>query len=386
MQQNLHLYIIQKLNIMKRINYILALLIFTTSCTQDLLEYDTYISTNDRSCTTRSISDIPDPLSQINEIPVNIKSVVNGKLLSAQTKGDVIYLAPNDDGSSLQRWNINTSNGTRITLIGGNEEYTNGFIEVNAREPLRVFLAKPNEPFGTGKGISSHDGMTYTITYSKMEDLLNPYYMQPKDINSNEIILSKANKQEDITKWEIIPIDEFNIEDIYYELTTNDKLNVTPIQIATKTLVNNTDVEANRTLTFQEVITNESSFSELNGLKITEKISSSQKIGIAKFWNGEFTSDTTTEHNWTYSVNSKETQSYTITESVTQVVPPRTTIEAKLRAVKYNANMTYIAKLHGKNTQKTIYLKGKWNGTIIQESEIILTQNNTIIKTIKLKY
>lgn len=371
---------------MKRINYILALLIFTTSCTQDLLEYDTYISTNDRSCTTRSISDIPDPLSQINEIPVNIKSVVNGKLLSAQTKGDVIYLAPNDDGSSLQRWNINTSNGTRITLIGGNEEYTNGFIEVNAREPLRVFLAKPNEPFGTGKGISSHDGMTYTITYSKMEDLLNPYYMQPKDINSNEIILSKANKQEDITKWEIIPIDEFNIEDIYYELTTNDKLNVTPIQIATKTLVNNTDVEASRTLTFQEVITNESSFSELNGLKITEKISSSQKIGIAKFWNGEFTSDTTTEHNWTYSVNSKETQSYTITESVTQVVPPRTTIEAKLRAVKYNANMTYIAKLHGKNTQKTIYLKGKWNGTIIQESEIILTQNNTIIKTIKLKY
>ena len=386
MQQNLHLYIIQKLNIMKRINYILALLIFTTSCTQDLLEYDTYISTNDRSCTTRSISDIPDPLSQINEIPVNIKSVVNGKLLSAQTKGDVIYLAPNDDGSSLQRWNINTSNGTRITLIGGNEEYTNGFIEVNAREPLRVFLAKPNEPFGTGKGISSHDGMTYTITYSKMEDLLNPYYMQPKDINSNEIILSKANKQEDITKWEIIPIDDFNIEDIYYELTTNDKLNVTPIQIATKTLVNNTDVEASRTLTFQEVITNESSFSELNGLKITEKISSSQKIGIAKFWNGEFTSDTTTEHNWTYSVNSKETQSYTITESVTQVVPPRTTIEAKLRAVKYNANMTYIAKLHGKNTQKTIYLKGKWNGTIIQESEIILTQNNTIIKTIKLKY
>ena len=163
MQQNLHLYIIQKLNIMKRINYILALLIFTTSCTQDLLEYDTYISTNDRSCTTRSISDIPDPLSQINEIPVNIKSVVNGKLLSAQTKGDVIYLAPNDDGSSLQRWNINTSNGTRITLIGGNEEYTNGFIEVNAREPLRVFLAKPNEPFGTGKGISSHDGMTYTF-------------------------------------------------------------------------------------------------------------------------------------------------------------------------------------------------------------------------------
>ena len=52
-------------------------------------------------------------------------------------------------------------------------------------------------------------------------------------------------------------------------------------------------------------------------------------------------------------------------------------------ATKYIATMTYVAKLHGINSD--IYLKGKWNGVIVQESKLKLSQEGKIIKTIKLK-
>lgn len=54
-------------------------------------------------------------------------------------------------------------------------------------------------------------------------------------------------------------------------------------------------------------------------------------------------------------------------------------------ATKYIATMTYVAKLHGINSGKDIYLKGKWNGVIVQESKLKLSQEGKIIKTIKLK-
>ena len=98
----------------------------------------------------------------------------------------------------------------------------------------------------------------------------------------------------------------------------------------------------------------------------------------------EYTGETTSEYTWNYTVGQKETQSYTISETVTQEVPARTTIEAKLMATKYDATMTYIAKLYGINSGKTIYLKGKWNGAVVQESKIVLTQKGKILKTINL--
>ena len=88
---------------------------------------------------------------------------------------------------------------------------------------------------------------------------------------------------------------------------------------------------------FQETITNESSFSELVGLKITDKISATDKVAIAKFLDAEYTGETTSEYTWNYTVGQKETQTYTISETVTQEIPARTTIEAKLMATKYDA-------------------------------------------------
>lgn len=380
---------------MRKVVFLLLSMFAFVSCEQEELLSELQVPDNkNETPLTRGVSDIPNAISQLNGIPVNIKSVANGKYLSAKSSGDGIYLAPNDDGSLRQRWNIecriNNIYFTYITLIGGNNSYPSGLIEVVNKTIPRLIK---NHPYNqTNINIGSMDGgITYYILSpgepSFLPQIPSPFnsrLFQPKSASSDQVISDFDNYKGDLIKWDIIPVDNFRVEEITYDLTTDDNLSVIPTQIANKTLVNDTDVPATRTLSFQETVTNESSFSELMGLKITDKISATHKFGIAKFLNGEYTMETTSEQTWNYTVGNKETQSYTISETVTQEIPPRTTIEAKLMATKYSATMTYVAKLYGINCGKTIYLKGKWNGAIVQESKIVLTQKGKVLKTIEL--
>lgn len=77
-------------------------------------------------------------------------------------------------------------------------------------------------------------------------------YVQPASITSNDIIIDDKYYKGDEIKWEIIPVDEFRIENISYELTTDDKLSVEPKQIDVKWLINDTDIPTTRTLVFQD--------------------------------------------------------------------------------------------------------------------------------------
>lgn len=369
-------------------NFIFMLLCAFTfvSCEQEEVWSELQTGGNENELPlTRSASDVPNAINQLDGIPVNIKSVANGRYLSAESKGEGIYLAPNDDGSLRQRWNIGIKVNAYINLIGGNSTYANGrLVLVSQGESYFPQLLDSSFP-SSFLITTSGDGVTYNIMVQNgISFPMSFRYLQPKNVNSDQVIADFDNYKGDLIKWDIIPVDNFRVEEITYDLTTDDKLSVIPTQIANKTLVNDTDVPATRTLAFQETVTNESSFSELTGLKITDKVSATYKVAIAKFLDAEYTGETTSEYTWNYTVGQKETQSYTISETVTQEVTARTTIEAKLMATKYDATMTYIAKLYGINSDKTIYLKGKWNGVVVQESKIVLTQKGKILKTINL--
>lgn len=375
------------ITVMRKVMFLLLSMFAFVSCEQEELLSELQVPDNkNETPVTRGVSDIPNAISQLNGIPVNIKSVANGKYLSAEAKGQNLYLAPSDDGSLRQRWNIEISFNTNITLIGGNSTYPYGRLEyIKNGDYYFPQLRDSRTPASASpRVVNSGDGISYNIELITRQFPLEFGYLQPKSTGSSEIIIGDSNYKGDLIKWDIIPVDNFRVEEITYDLTTDDNLSVIPTQIANKTLVNDTDVPATRTLSFQETVTNESSFSELMGLKITDKISATHKFGIAKFLNGEYTMETTSEQTWNYTVGNKETQSYTISETVTQEIPPRTTIEAKLMATKYSATMTYVAKLYGINCGKTIYLKGKWNGAIVQESKIVLTQKGKVLKTIEL--
>lgn len=381
---------------MRKVMFLLFCVFALVSCEQEEAWSELQIEGDKNEMPiTRSASDVPAAIDQLDGIPVNIKSVVNGKYLSAEARGKYLYLAASDDGSLRQRWYI-TNKGIGpfqafILLVGGNSSFSPGLLQsfTNSSSSIYVpYLMSYSEIVGTNITVySSNDRLSYCIgTIGEISVFpIRFRCLQPKDANSSSLIFEFPENKGELVKWDIIPVDNFRIEEITYDLTTDDNLSVIPTQIANKTLVNDTDVPATRTLTFQETVTNESSFSELMGLKMTDKISATHKVGIAKFLNGEYTMETTTEQTWNFTMGEKETQSYTISETVTQEVPPRTTIEAKLMATKYNATMTYIAKLYGINCGKTIYLKGKWNGAIVQESKIVLTQKGKVLKTIKLE-
>lgn len=48
-----------------------------------------------------------DLIGQLNGIPVNLKQVSSGKLLSVYSSGNSVVLSDSDDGSMRQRWYIN---------------------------------------------------------------------------------------------------------------------------------------------------------------------------------------------------------------------------------------------------------------------------------------
>lgn len=380
---------------MKNVVFLCLCVIFIGACEQeDVLTNVQVQMDKSKVSLTRSASDIPAAIDQLEGIPVNIKSVATGRYLSAESTKENLYCAASDDGSLRQRWNIKQKGfiyRSFIVLVGGNDTFSPGYIQSftnSSGDTFIPYLTSYSDFSSTNINIYlSNDGLSYMIgTIGDTSPFPTRFRcMQPRSVTNSSLIFDYPENKGDFVKWDIIPVDEFKIEEITYDLTTNDQLSVIPTQIATKTLVNDTDVTATRTLAFQETLTNESSFSELLGLKITDKISSTYKVAIAKFLNGEYTGESTSEYTWNYTVGKKETQSYTISETVVHEVPARTTIEAKLMATKYNATMTYVAKLYGINSGKTIFLKGKWNGAIVQESKIILTQKGKVLKTIKLR-
>lgn len=387
---------------MKKIMFMFLCALSLVSCEQEENWSELQVESNkNESYLTRSASDTPTALEQLDGVPVYIKSVYSNKYLSAISNDGDVGLVDKDDGSLRQRWLIErypliSVYPYNVSLLGG-ININNPKLAVGSFKGRYTPFVDESVILGGGS-FNFVENSIYNYSFTTIPEkidggfpfpgeMIDPMkaniYIQPKSLNGSEIEVADNYYKGDKTKWDIIPVDEFRVEEITYDLTTSDQLVVIPTQIANKTFVNDTDISATRVISFQETITNESSFSETEGLKVTVSTSTSAKVGIAGFFEGSFSGEVSNEKSWSYTVGSKETKSYTISESITQEIPPRTTIRAELIATKYDANLTYVAKMYGVNTGKTIYLKGKWKGAVIQESKIVLTQENKILKTIK---
>ena len=373
--------------------FVLSLLLAFTACDKDDLMLDDLVQQPQTVPLTRSSSSVPDPITQLDGIPVHIKSLGTGKYLSSESSGRNVVLYGRDDGSLRQRWNIvygdmTMGSGMRISLIGGNSSFKNpllvsGTLNGNFRPFLDGYAP------ATGIGMSTSENSLYyyiNVREPNMPPIGFPtlLFVQPENASSNQIMLGDNLYKGDMTKWQIIPVDEFEIHDITYDLTTGDNLVVIPISVNTYTLSNGTDEPLTRTISIQETVSNESSFSNTEKLTVTIKNDASVKVGVGKFVEGSFSSGMTSAKEWSYTVGGREVKTKTITETVVQVVPARTVITARIFASQYNATLTYIAKLKGINTGKTIYLKGKWNGVVVQDSRIDLYYpSGELLRTIK---
>ena len=155
---------------------------------------------------TRSANGVPAAIDQLNGIPVNIKSMINNKYLSAEAKGTSIYLAASDDGSLRQRWNIELKHNNiwhaYINLIGGNSTYPNG--ELVVYTDRRVALDKKLGIISNINVVPSGDGVTYNIL--TIGEVINnppsfpvtiPYYIQPNSASSTSVTAAKGDNKGD---------------------------------------------------------------------------------------------------------------------------------------------------------------------------------------------
>lgn len=86
---------------------LLVCIVAFVSCEQEDVLSELQVKSDENELPlTRNVSDVPTPIDQLNGIPVHIKSLSNGTYLSAEARGEGIYLASSDDGSLRQRWNI----------------------------------------------------------------------------------------------------------------------------------------------------------------------------------------------------------------------------------------------------------------------------------------
>lgn len=357
----------------KKTFFLLSLILMFFSCDKDNF-IDVPLKARTNVPLTRSAVNVPSPIKQLDGIPVNIRNAASKKYLSASSKGYKILLNNNDDGSLRQRWYIGSGGSNFISLVGGNNDYPGGILTFTGLQKFEPMLVK--EPFMGLRSPNinlSQAPCFYSITIFQMNAVQS---LQPESVNSNNLVFASNSQSKMDALWEIIPIDEFRIVDITYGLTAGDNLVVTPKVVAIKSLVNDTDIPVNRTISLQEVVSNESTFAETEGLSITVRMDASLKFGIPEFIDGSFSSGTTSGKTWSYTIGHKETQSFTISETITQNIPARTTVTAKLIATEYKAALTYIAEMVGVNTGKTIFLKGKWDGTVVKESKIELYYPN----------
>lgn len=342
---------------------------------------------------TRSSSSVPDPITQLDGIPVHIRSIGTGRYLSSEASGSNVVLSDVDDGSLRQRWNmvygdLVIGSGMKISLIGGNSSFNNpmlvsGTFNGNYR-PFLVSYAP-----ATGIGISnSEDPLYYYINVKEHNGPIGfipkMMFVQPESINSNQIKVDDNYYKGTMTMWEVIPVEEFEILDMKYQLTTGDDLVVVPQFLNSMTVSNDTDEPVVKVITIQNTVTNESNFSQTEKLSIAIKNGGSVKVGIPKFVEGSFDSSTTSSQEWSFSFGNKETVTKTMSETVTQTIPARTTITVRLYASEYKASLTYVVKLKGLSTKKIIYLKGKWNGVVVQDSEMnFYYPDGTLLRSVK---
>jgi len=177
----------------------------------------------------------------------------------------------------------------------------------------------------------------------------------------------------DLHAWEIQPVDVFQIEKIEYYMNPGDRIEQIPDYFTTATVTNNTSLEQGMTMHFGQKATEQSTFSETEGMSLT--ISQNAGFSIASIVSGgiDMTSVTTNTFSFTKSESKEDTRSYDFPIRVA----PYKKVDATAAVQRYTANITYVATFKGTRTNKIIKLSGKWEGIQAGNITYTLTESST---------
>ena len=176
-------------------------------------------------------------------------------------------------------------------------------------------------------------------------------------------MFKQVNNTDDKAIWEIIPVEDFELIDVKYSPIVGNNFKPTPYYLKSNTITNDGDTKITYELTINEKIMESSTFSKVEGITMTNKITTKVSVGLPLLKDGgEISSENTTAKNWSYQESQTEQKERTIQDKFSLEIPPHSKYTINITAVTYDINVTYIATLVGKESGQTIQLQGIWKG------------------------
>lgn len=345
---------------------------------------------------TRASNNVPYILDQISDIPVNIVNRAlnnNNKFLSVTKKGHTVDLFNKDDGSLRQRWFIKPgSRGRRICLQGGHSQIKKAelYIETNTKTlkktPSLWEEGRPILWLGSGGGGIGTPGQLPTpyfvdgINFMPVNNSPNIYYIETDTRygftppaskrmqieGSSSLVFSDAVSYNYSDQWEIHPLETFDLIRIRYIMESDDYLQKRFTYGRTYTINNSTSPTPTQSvITLNEKITTQTSFKQNQGLTFGYKMTTTNKVGAPEV-NMDMTlsSEYSYGNSFSFEYNKVQTYEKNYQNAVTVQVPAYKKAVVRVIESDYFGQVTYIAEVRSKNTQRVLYIKGKWEGKI----------------------
>lgn len=226
-----------------------------------------------------------------------------------------------------------------------------------------------------------------------MDPLLNSekdgYYLQSQDVmgtgssiwdmfyytvNAQNGILSMARKNNTYyQQFNIIPNDEFLIEDVQLSLLGGEITESKVILLRDGVVRNGGSVPMQRTLQFSESKTDANSFSESNGVTTRKSGSLNVNVTLAKVsFGGSATFEYGTQKTLQYGTNTSN--STTITEAFNITVPPGMVSTYKFNVMRHQVRLRYTARCRGIRTGKVMNISGIYSGVDYTTSTLDVTE------------
>lgn len=345
---------------MRQILFALLISVMLFSCEKEDLSIDT-----PSIAQTKSSDAIPDPLSQLKDIPVNIKVMneTEGRFLSSRKNDNYVSRTTIDDGSLRQRWYISIYPGAHlgplysIKVAGGAQ--VNGYISL--RDGPEQFVPILNDAVPVGYRI---ENLTNTSNYNIWHESgwNNKLYLYTVGAGS-ALLFGKINNLDSRAIWEITPVEDLRLTDIKYIPVAGKKFEPTYMSRRPRDIQNTTNGPVEHTIIISEEVTETSHFSKIEGLNITNKVATKAKVGLPIITaEGEISKEHTTAKTWSYEESTTVETKRIFQDNFKIVVPPKTSYKIDVNLITYELDVMYVATFVGMVTGKIIQLKGKWTG------------------------
>ncbi len=214
----------------------------------------------------------------------------------------------------------------------------------------------------------------YSISNNVMYN--DPYGQNPNSVyglkNYTDGDLQEAPYTSNLStlqKWEIVPMEEFELMEISFDYISGDTFEITAAEAIVNNYYNDSPITHHYTDTYTTETTTESSFSDTQKISTSVQASSSFKTGIPLIASGSINVSVTTTAEYTWNKGGRETVRKTEQRTHSFDVPPYTTIYAKQITYHYRVDLTYYAKVRGRTTGTILYLPGRWEGMIVQQTD-----------------